>query len=194
MYYQNYEDYMRSILGYPVEPNTYQTNYYNDTSMDNNVLERQDTKDLEDLYPDIFKVINPAIVDVCDRCNKNITKDVLEEMTDDVYERIKNNKEIMINVNIVNDSEINNVNAKEAENRTTVQNRQIRPNRRPNNQFLRDLIKILILNRLIGGIPNKPNRPPFTPMTPRPPYPGNGRPPMTPRPRPGDNYDNFFRF
>lgn len=188
MYYQNYEDYMRSILGYPVEPNTYQMNYYGDDLRTNNIMEMQDTKELEELYPDIFKAINPAIVDVCDRCNQNITKDVLEKMTDEVYERIKNDNEIMININIVNDSEINNVSARETRSIEGKENRQIRPNRRPNNQFLRDLIKILILNRLIG---NRPPRPP----RPRPPFPGNERPPMPP-PRPWErgNYDNYLRF
>lgn len=190
MYYQNYEDYMRSILGYPVEPNTYQMNYYNENANDIYAQDVKNVKELEELYPDIFKALNPVIIAVCDMCRKNITKDVLEEMTDDVYERIKNNNEIMINVNIVNDSEINNVNAREAENRSTMQNRQVRPNRRPNNPFLRDLIKILILNRLIGNRPMRPN----PPMPSRPHYPGDGRPPMPPRPRPGDNYDNFFRF
>lgn len=51
------------------------------------------------------------------------------------------------------------------------------------NNFLRDLIRILILKEIIGG-GNRP-RPPMPPHPPRPPFPGGsgGRPPFPP-PRP----------
>ena len=56
------------------------------------------------------------------------------------------------------------------------QNRIIRPFRR--NNTLRDLIKILILNQLLGG------RRPHIPNPPRPPFPGNPGPRPGPGPRP----------
>jgi len=58
--------------------------------------------------------------------------------------------------------------------------------------LLRDLIRILILNRLLGG-GRFPERPP------RPPFPGPGRPPVRP-PFPGPmqprqvDYDNYLKF
>ena len=60
-----------------------------------------------------------------------------------------------------------------------------RETRQPNNPLLRDLIRILILQRLFGGgviVPPRPipPRPPFPPVGPgRPPFPG-GRPPYGP--------------
>lgn len=188
MYYQNYEDYMRSVLGYPVL-NTY----------DNYIIENRDytvnyqnNSELESMYPEIYKKINPVVCEVCERSKEPITKEVIEYMVEEVYKKIDiNNNEIFLNINIENS---NNNNQKEIQNRTSnitrtnqntnntnnsqmsrqvneVENRQ----RRPNNPLLRDLIRILILNQIIGG--GFPNRPP----RPRPPHPG--RPPFPRRTR-----------
>lgn len=227
MYYQNYEDYMRSILGYPRDiQDTYQTNYFEDERNSNYLGMYQDTRDLENLYPNIYKCINPYVVDVCSKCSGSVTRDILEDMVEEVYKKVENNNEVMININIVNDSAII---SREAENRSTEQNTtntsnsqntqnisnmsrthycnnaQNIPNeslkrgmreqenkenretrqRRPNNPFLRDLIRILILNRLLNNYPNRPNppRPPRPPMPPRPPRPGYR----------GD-FDDYLRF
>lgn len=219
MYYQNYEDYMRSVLGYPVNSqDTYQMNYYNENR--NNNYE----KELEDLYPDVYKTINPFVIDVCSRCNGSVTRDSLEDMIEEVYSKIENN-EINIDINVINNSDITSTSnsAREAENRSVTQNasrasynrnsmqnisnetlkrssdasdiRETRQ-RRPNNPFLRDLIKILILDRLLGQFSNRPGRP----YPPRPPYPGIpggqdlGRPPMPPRPGPRGEFDDYLRF
>lgn len=220
MYYQNYEDYIRTVLGYPMNSQDTYSNY----NMQNNqmYLNEQDTRELESLYPDLFKALNPAIVDVCSRCNEPITRDKLEDMVEEVYSKIQNN-EINVNINIINDSDIvsNSREAESTSDATTTMNKQSKTNipranynrgyipnitnnesmersiehqekrqmrpQRPNNQFLRDLIKILILNRLIHNRPNRP-RPP------RPPFPGEPRPPMPPRPIPRGNYDDYLRF
>ncbi len=189
MYYQNYEDYMRSVLGYPVV-----------TTYDNYVIENRDytvsyqnNSELESMYPEIYKKINPLVCEVCEKSKVPITKEVIENMVEEIYQKIDiNNNEILLNIKIENS---NNNNQKEIQNRTSaisrtnqitnntnnssemprqvneVENRQ----RRPNNPLLRDLIRILILNRILGG--DFPNRPP----RPRPPYPG--RPPFPRRTR-----------
>lgn len=197
MYYQNYEDYMRSVLGYPIEgQNTYQMNYFEDTR--NCMIPYQNTKELEDCYPKIYKIINPIVCEVCDRCNEPVTRDTVENMVEEVYKRIEINNEIAIKINIDNRSS-----EKEIENKTNV----VKPNsirsinsestrkteeiesrqRRPNNPLLRDLIRILILNRLLGGgfFPGRPHRP-RPPM--RPPFPGGPRPPMN------RDYDDYLKF
>ena len=233
MYYQNYEDYMRSVLGYPRDAqDTYQMNYYND-EINRNYMEGmyQDTKDIEDLYPDIFKAINPYVVDICSRCNCPVTRDILEDMVEEVYQKVENNNEVMVNINIVNDSAII---SREEENRSATQNtsntansqnnqisstrtnysrsniqnnsseslkrgmegtenrenRETRQRRPHNNPFLRDLIKILILNKLLNNFPNRPNRP----RPPRPPFPGRPRPTMPPRPGLRGDFDDYLRF
>lgn len=192
MYYQNYENYMRAVLGYPREnQNTYRINYLEDLA--NNTMLYQNTKELEDCYPEIYKILNPVVCEVCDRCNMPITRNVVDNMVEEIYQKIDFNNEIAININIDN-----RISEKEIENRTNnmkpnmirnnISNEQARKSldtenrqRRPNNPFLKDLIRILILNRLLGG--NFPNRPPH----PRPPFPGGPRPPRS-EPRDYNNY------
>ena len=172
MYYQNYEDYMRSVLGYPMESqDTYQMNYFEDRQ--NCMIPCQNTKELEDCYPEIYRVINPIVCEVCDRCNEPVTRNIVEDMVEEVYKRIEMNHEIAIKINIDNritEKEIenrastikansvrNNITSEQTRKSTEVENRQ----RRPNNPFLRDLIRILILNRLLGGgfFQGRPPRP-----------------------------------
>ncbi len=205
MYYQNYEDYMRSVLGYPIET-TYDN--YIIQSRDYNV-NYQNNSELESMYPEIYKKINPVVCEVCERSKTPITKELIENMTEEVYQRVEINNEIWLKINVDE-----NITQKEIQNRTTnaktnsvrnvsemesvrqvgqTENRQ----RRPNNPLLRDLIRILILNRILGG--GFPNRPPH-PRPPRPPFPGPGRPPFPggpggrpPRPQPRD-YEDYFKF
>ena len=175
MYYQSYEDYMRSVLGYPIEnKNIYQMNCFENTQ--NSITPYQNTKELEDCYPEIYKIINPIVCDVCDKCNVPITRDVIENMTDEVYQKIEINNEIAVKINIENR------NIEKTRKTTEVENRQ----RRPQNPFLRDLIRILILNRLLGG--NFQGRPPYQRPPVRPPFPGGPRLPQN------RDYEDYFKF
>ena len=218
MYYQNYEDYMRSVLGYP----TNNQDTYSQVNDDYMEMITQNTNELKEMYPDIFKALNPTITEMCSKCNGKVTREVLEDMVEDVFSRIDNN-EININISLINDSNITSTSnsEREAENRSaTLQNqssnsqmqqrsnynrnmmqnaeqlkRSIEPQenreirqRRPNNPLLRDLIKILLLNQLINR-PSRPNMPPT-----RPPFPGGPRPPMPPRPGYRGDFDDYLRF
>lgn len=197
MYYQNYEDYMRSVLGYPMESqDTYQMNYFEDTR--NCMIPYQNTKELEDCYPEIYRMINPIVCEVCDRCNGPVTKDTVENMVEEVCKRIEINNEISIKINIDNrNSEKeteNRVNTIRANSNKSINNEQVRKtseveNRqiKQNNPFLRDLIRILILNRLLGG-GFFLGRPPRVMPPMRPPFPGGPRPPMN------RDYDDYLKF
>ena len=194
MYYQNYEDYMRYVLGYPIENrNTYQMNYFENAQ--NCIMPYQNTKELEDCYPEIYKIINPIVCEVCDKCSMPITRDVVENMVEEVYHKIEINNEISIRINIDNrsnekeenktniikQSNVRNLNTEQLRKNVEAENRQ----RRPNNPFLRDLIRILILNRLLGG--NFPNRPPRPRPPARPPFPGGPR-------LENRDYEDYFKF
>ena len=129
MYYQNYEDYMRSVLGYPMESqDTYQMNYFEDTR--NCMIPYQNTKELEDCYPEIYRMINPIVCEVCDRCNGPVTKDTVENMVEEVCKRIEINNEISIKINIDNrNSEKeteNRVNTIRANSNKSINNEQVR--------------------------------------------------------------------
>lgn len=202
MYYQNYEDYMRTVLGYPVEhQRTYTMDFLEE--IPNYQVVYQDRNELEDCYPEIHKVLYPMVCEMCDKCSKPITRDKIEAMVEEISQKVEQNHEISIRLNMDNRSEV-----KEVENRTNPmstksnamkantmpetgkrlqepENRQ----RRPQNPFLRDLIRILILNRILGG--NFPGRPPHPRPPVRPPFPGGPRPPMRPQPRDYDDYLNF---
>lgn len=205
MYFQSYEDYIRTILGYPVQ-NEMSYNTYPNCSYEY-IEQPKYSSEIMDLYPDIYKIINPMVCKICEANSKPITRELVEQMTDEIYLNIENDttiEEDVVNVRVnlpptkpesnsnnrqVRTRDLNNENIsskKMKDNRQEnvnnankvddSQNRIIRPFRR--NNTLRDLIKILILNQLLGG------RRPHIPNPPRPPFPGNPGPRPGPGPRP----------
>ena len=193
MYYQNYEDYMRQVLGYPInDPNIYETyDYWNEnTYLSNQVQNNLTEAEIKALYPDSYNVIYPLVCRACETNNEPISKSVVDKMTDDVYKLVERN-ETVVNIKIeTQNRESNQVSARQETKRELTPKRtpiktENRETRQSNNPLLRDLIKILILQRLLGGgviAPPRPipPRPPFPPVGPgRPPFPG-GRPPYGP--------------
>lgn len=220
MYYQNYEDYMRSILGYPIErENTYNSQYNtnlqlnsNDTffeNINNNLTEEE----VADLYPEIYKILNPMVCKICDENRETLSKDLITRMTDEIYDnfeekigtttvnvtvnadlRSEKSADNDINSKMFSKNTINSKNATQKNNRNTEatknttenigkEGREDRIESRQRNFLLRDLIQILILQRLLRGRNhiNPPHRP-------RPPISGPGRPPM---PR---VYQDYYKF
>ena len=192
MDYQNYEEYMRSVLGYsPYVGNDYT---YTDEQEDiyaysNEVMPNAQVQDLSVFYPEIYKIIYPMVCKVCNtNSGRELTKELLEQMINEIYSNVEPEQEIDSSVRNqapLKNGDVRNPNAKEP----------IAPAKetRQTNFLLRDLIRILILRE--WGRPNRPPmRPPFPggrpPMGPggpgnmQPPRPGPGRPPMGPQQRP----------
>lgn len=189
MYYQNYEDYMRNVLGYPnqnQEP-TYQ--------FQNDFYPEINTED-EQLYPEIYRIIYPMVCKICDeKEGMPLTNQLLEEMTNTIYSNIEPEieEEVPEKREVLKNGDVRNPNVKIQEPQT----RQRVPNR-----TLQDLIRILLLRELFQR--RRPNpRPPFPggpgmgpgprpPMPPRPPFPGG--PGMGPGPRPPmpRDYNNLY--
>lgn len=231
MYYNDYEDYMRSVLGYNMphaNSNMCDTDYYMARYMPNNIGTYQTEysnykmqSNIEDLYPNIYKVVNPIVLRVCRKNNRPITNDLIEELTTEVYNSIEADDINIVNINI----ETRDSNTKEINNRSETRENKLSQDKKesrgkeesrinkPNNPLLRDLIKILLLNGLFGNqnpSPRPPMRPPFPGPGIMPPPPPGGRPPMRPRytefdensieaePQIGQNgiygYDNFYRY
>lgn len=230
MYYQNYEDYIRSILGYPVQNNmgcsvaynSDQTNTYSNANIEYLTSTPRYSNEILDLYPEIYKIVNPMVCKICEANTKPITSELIEQMTDEIYLNLESDTNIddeiiNIRVNLPNSEAEANRNRQVQKNvqktsgntskrirdnrqdnstknrveetaKATSQPREDRQIRRRNNT-LRDLIKILILNQLLGG--RRPQRPPRPFPPPRPPFPGgprpNPRPPIMPRDTYNDN-------
>ena len=189
MYYQNYEDYMRSVLGYPAvqSQNTYQYSpmpYEAENQFYSGPVRYSD--DIMDLYPDIYKLVHPMVCKICEANNKPITKELIDQMTDEIYFNIEGEEEpqnvrtsdekgsksnTLPQTNVVQNrsAKSSRVDSQKQDIKEVREDRQ----RRPVNNNLRDLIRILILNQLLGGnFPNRPTRPPRPPFPPnRPPYP-----------------------
>jgi len=184
MSYQGYDDYMRSVLGYsPYWGNEYaytdeQEDVYN---YSNDMMQVQQTQDLTPFYPEIYKIIYPMVCKVCNvNLNRELTKDLLEQMCDEIYRNVEPEQETestVRNQTPLKNGDVRNPNAKEPQ-------LPIRETRQTN-FLLRDLIRILIL-REWGRPQRPPQRPPFSPGG-RPPMrpggPGSGRPPMGPPPQ-----------
>jgi len=193
MYYQNYEDYMRQVLGYPInDPNIYETyDYRNENTYSSNQVQNNLTEaEMKALYPDSYNIIYPLVCKACEANNEPISKSVVDKMTDDVYKLVERN-ETVVNIKIeAQNRENSHVSARQEMKRELTPKRtpiktETRETRQSNNPLLRDLIRILILQRLFGRgaiTPPRPMppRPPFPPVGPgRPPFPG-GRPPYGP--------------
>lgn len=151
-----YEEYMRSVLGY--QPmNTYNMYYDNWEIPNMNAMNTIQIQELENCYPDIYRIVYPMIQNACNQNTRSITRELIDSMTDEIYYALED-KEMLENRN------------KEEK----IEDRQIR-----RNTNLNDLIRILIIRELFGR-PGFPGGRPPRPRPPRPPM----RPPMGPPARP----------
>lgn len=130
MYNKDYEEYMRTVLGYkPNNEDIYNT-YDNNYNMDYNRF-----------YPEIYNKLDPIVSRVCSMNTKPINDDTINEMIDSIIANV-NLDEYMEYVREepkLKNGDVRNPNARE-------EYRQRRPNR-----LLRDLLRILILNRLLNS-------------------------------------------
>lgn len=206
MYY-NYDEYMREVLGYPPDNRAlpYEDPFQASVTYQQDYEPRQNS--LTACYPDCYKMLMPMVQKACENLYDPITEDDINRMALDIYfqfeqdddrkeeEKQENRSVEKVQATQTNSSRmagrrfdrnleksisskpITKEEMKSFENREEREER--RPPRRPRNPFLFDLIKILILNQILGGI-RPPHRPP---MPPRPP-----RPPMRPR----EEYSEFL--
>ena len=209
MYNETYDEYIRSILGYPARNQFEQFNQeqqeyqgyqeYRNPTFNTNINISGNNVELENSYPEIYKIVYPMVAKKCDNMRGNdITKDDLENMTDEIYYALESRNETQVNINLTND--VNGLKTANRANSSTSSNTTKRENRKPEvkvsettgekrqlNGGLRDLIQILLIRELLNR-----RRPPFRPPMPSPPGPGP-RPPMRPPFRPGPGRPPFNR-
>lgn len=181
MYNTSYEEYMQTVLGYT--PNCMQNTMY---SNDYYIVQTNNSI-LDELYPEMYKKIYPLI---CKQCNTNtmpVTKEILEQMTDNVLSQIEIDLKIQTNVKIETRKEdVKNTSQRNQTSNARQKDINIeeidREDRNRRNNTLRDLIKILIIRELLDR--GHQNKPPHFPTRPpmqggRPPFQGGNRPPFS---------------
>lgn len=187
MYDNQYEEYIRSVLGYPSTTNMNQNQMYQNEYQNPSQINMRN--DLEDFYPEIYKIIYPMVKKACEGNMGANSREEIERMTDEIYSAIEDNNQINVNINLGNTVFTTNSNTqnrneihkegvqKKSSEKQDVESRKMETeNRRsPRNNNLRDLIKILLIRELLGRPHN--HFPPRPPHNPRPPM----RPPIMPR-------------
>lgn len=152
-----YEEYMQNFLNYPGDgysntydqeadnylyrynnQNLYGYNYYspsyNRSSMPNHELENE--------YPEIYKIVYPMVRKVCSQNNRGVNKEAIDSMVNEVYQNIEANDGTMLNITLNNEVRGEKTSEKREEKE---ENRQM-----GRNNLLNDLIRILILRELMG--------------------------------------------
>ena len=184
MYDNQYEEYIRSVLGYPNTTNMNQNQMYQNEYPNPSQVNMRN--DLEDFYPEIYKIIYPMVQKACDGNMGANSREEIERMTDEIYSAIEDSNQINVNINLGNTVSTTNMNRtqnrneipkEEVQKKQEVENRNIEGESRisPRNNNLRDLIKILLIRELLRRRHN--HFPPKPPHNPRPPM----RPPIMPR-------------
>ena len=187
MYDNQYEEYIRSVLGYPSTANMNQNQMYQNEYPNPSQISMRN--DLEAFYPEIYKIIYPMVQKACDGNMGANSREEIEQMTDEIYSAIEDNNQINLNINLGNTVSTTNLNTqnrnelhkeevqKKSSEKQEVENRNAETESRisPRNNNLRDLIKILLIRELLRRRHN--HFPPRPPHNPRPPM----RPPIMPR-------------
>lgn len=186
MYNETYDDYIRSILGYPsrnlYEQNNEQLEYpeYRNPTFNTNINIFGNNIELENSYPEIYKIVYPMVTTKCNNVRaENITEKDIENMTDEIYYALESRNETQVNINLTNDmSTVKTANTTTSINKKPVvkvsETEHTNRETRQIDRGLRDLIKILLIRELLNR-----RRLPFRPPMPNPPGPG----PRPPRPQ-----------
>ena len=167
----SYEEYMNSLLGYPMGTRNVNANIMDTYEENNSITYNQSAHALEECYPDIYKIVYPMICKACLFINEEITEELVERITNEIYENLEQEempeekRSAQVKVNYSNVPNNRNIRYANQRIRTESIKEENCIETRQRNFLLNDLIKILVLRELIG----RGKRPPKRPMPPRPP-------------------------
>lgn len=177
MYDENYDNYIRSIFGYPT---TNQNNEFNNYQMNQNFI--TNNTEIEGFYPEIYKTVYPLVQTRCKNLSGRISQDDVENLTDEILNMLKRGEETDININLNNTVRATEKTKDKIEKKPEVsikaspikENISVSTETRGFNDSLRDLVKILLIRELLSNCSNCGNqRPPRPPQ--RPPMYGPGQ-------------------
>lgn len=193
-----YEEYMQNFFNYPMGGyrNTYESNMcencgmnygtgyemvenypysYNSRNMQN-FQPRNTRQELEECYPEIYRIVYPMVKKVCATSNRSYGKEDIDRMVEEVYQNVEANDAVELNITLNND--VRGVSDGESSSEFDVSRDENREEKRQirRNNGLNDLIRILVLRELLGrpgcfGPNCRPGMGPRPPMPPRPPFP-----------------------
>ena len=144
MYYKNYEDYMRAVLGYPIERQNTYSNYSNNYLQANNTNlatqymqaensytvtnnKKYNENDFLNFYPEIYKIVNPMVCKICENNNEPITKELIQKMTDEVYNNLEETATTtVVNVNASFNNSSSKIDSKTNKIENNIQNRNVK--------------------------------------------------------------------
>lgn len=125
--YNSFEEYMKNVLGYKNNDlcceNNFQLNNMQTSSL--NIMEP--TMNNIDLYPEIYIKVNPLVISRCKQITSRPTNELVSQIVDEIYFQVAPTTEV--------------------DNRVTT--KELNKGRK--NDFLRDLIRILVLNQLLNN-------------------------------------------
>jgi len=140
MFYSNYDNYMQDLFYYNQFPNNRST--YNPYA--NNFAQAPNTP-LENLYPSIYKIINPVILRVLAGNNTQyLTEDNLNNLVETVYNIIEGQIDVEDENNDNTSNTVQNTRVSTDRNVSCSYNNESN-SKKTNNLLLKDLIKIVIL-------------------------------------------------
>lgn len=84
MNYQYYDEYLGNIMGYP--------------SMRASMTPYSD--DLERMYPEVYRVVYPMVCFACDNVRTPVTEEMVDMMTDDIYDRVEADGRINVDISV----------------------------------------------------------------------------------------------
>lgn len=144
MYYKNYEDYMRAVLGYPIERQNTYSNYSNNYLQANNTNlatqymqaensytvtnnKKYNENDFLNFYPETYKIVNPMVCKICENNNEPITKELIQKMTDEVYNNLEETETTtVVNVNASFNNSSSKMDSKTNKIENNIQNRNVK--------------------------------------------------------------------
>ena len=178
----SYEEYMNNLLGIR-KPKEEETLVQENMVINNKIEEvqeseintyEQDISNYEILYPDIYKIVYPMICKRCLNVQEDITEELIESITNEIYEAVEKDEEQEEKKETINYNSYSNLkNYRNYRNIPKIEENRAHRETRQKNYLLNDLIKILVLRELIGS----GRRPPHPPAPPMPPRPGDFPPP-----------------
>lgn len=150
MCYQN--DYMRDFFYYNQNPN--QNLNMNYGYMPNNMMRTTTNNNIENLYPNIYRILRPVVRKVVSGSNyQYLTEEVVSNMVDTVYNIVEGDRNTRATEVNAETAETRRSSVTSTSNTTQNQTSQSRNNSNNNNEYnnlLKDLIRILVLQEILN--------------------------------------------